>query len=487
MAWIIDHWFALALLTVYTALIAHHALVGKRGTKTLADYYVGGRSMGGVVLGISFFATYSSTNSFVGFAGQSYTYGASWMLLAPIAVIFSLLAWTIVAPRLRLFTEELDSVTIPDFVGFRFSSETARFAAALIVIFASFLYMTAVFKGIGNLLETFLDMPYRAAIGLVFVVVMVYTMVGGFISVVKTDAVQGVFMVLAAIMLFVGVTRAAGGVGTIFEMADLPETAHLFSWDSAMAFPVLIGIIVAATMKLMVELRQLSRFYALEDARATRDGLLVSTGAFLIVYTLLVPIGIYAWRALPTGFEDSDLVVPTLINNTAIFPAFIGAFLIVAMVAAAMSSLDSVLLVMTTTFQRDVMTRFRTASDDAREVRTTRTLVAVFAFITSIIALNPPGQIVALTAFSGSLYAACFFPAIVLGLHWRLGNGAAVLASFVVGIVTLLLWTRLPFGGAIHQVFPALTLSTGVYVAISATGGTSDDERVLALFKKNRN
>ena len=340
MTWIIDHRLALALLAVYTAFIAHHALAGKRSTKTVADYYVGGRSMGGILLGMSFFATYSSTNSFVGFAGQSYAYGAPWMLLAPSAVIFSLLAWTIVAPRLRLFTEELDSVTIPDFVGFRFSSETARFAAALIVIFASFLYMTAVFKGIGNLLETFLDMPYRAAIGVVFVVVMVYTMVGGFISVVKTDAVQGVFMVLAAIVLFVGTTRAAGGVGTIFEMPDLPETAHLFSWDSAIAFPVLIGTIVAATMKFIVEPRQLSRFYALEDARATRNGLLVSTGAFLIVYTLLVPIGIYAWRVLPTGFEDSDLVVPTLINNAAIFPAFIGAFLMVAMVAAAMSSLD---------------------------------------------------------------------------------------------------------------------------------------------------
>ncbi|MEM8934421.1 MAG: hypothetical protein AAGE94_24720, partial [Acidobacteriota bacterium] len=81
MTWLAEHWFALLLLAGYTGLIAHHALVGQRGTKTVADYYVGGRAMGGIALGLSFFATYSSTNSFVGFAGQAYTYGAAWVLV----------------------------------------------------------------------------------------------------------------------------------------------------------------------------------------------------------------------------------------------------------------------------------------------------------------------------------------------------------------------------------------------------------------------
>jgi SSS family transporter len=485
MTWIVDHWFTLALLGIYTVLIAHHAMVGKRSTKTVADYYVGGRSMGGVVLGLSFFATYSSTNSFVGFAGQSYTYGAPWLLLAPIAVGFSLLAWLLVAPRLRVFTAELDSVTIPDFVGFRFSSETARVVAALIVVLASFLYMTAVFKGIGNLLETFMDMPYKVAIGVVFVVVMAYTMVGGFISVVKTDAVQACFMIVAAVVLFIGTTRAAGGVGVIFDMKNVPETAHLFSWESAMAFPVLLGIIVAGTMKFMVEPRQLSRFYALEDEKATRTGMIVSTSAFLGVYALLVPIGIYAWRALPAGVSDSDLVVPSLLNNTTVFPEYVGAVLMVAMVAAAMSSLDSVLLVMATTFQRDVVSKFRPTSDDSHAIRNTRIMVAVFALVTAIIALNPPGQIVTLTAFSGSLFAACFFPAVVLGLHWRRGTGPAVLASFTLGILTLVLWKQLPFSGAIHQVFPALLLSTGAYVAISLMSKNPTNPKVTELFEKN--
>ena len=172
MSWIRDHWLVLLLFALYTAMMVHHAIAGKRKTRGITDYYVGGRAMGGIALGLSFFATYSSTNSFVGFSGQAYSYGVAWLLLAPVAVFFCLIAWVAVAPRLRSFTASLDSVTLPDFIGVRFGSNSARVSAALIVLLASFLYMTAVFKGIGNLLQVFLDIPYGVAIIIVVVVVI---------------------------------------------------------------------------------------------------------------------------------------------------------------------------------------------------------------------------------------------------------------------------------------------------------------------------
>jgi len=158
-----EFWMVHALLVLYSVLLAHHAWAGSRETKSLADYYVGGRGMGGWVIGISFFATYASTNSFVGFSGQTYSWGLPWMLFIPTAVAFSLFAWIVVAPRLRSLTAEMDSLTLPDFIGFRFASRPARVAASIIVIAASFFYMTAVFKGIGNLLETFLELTGEPA------------------------------------------------------------------------------------------------------------------------------------------------------------------------------------------------------------------------------------------------------------------------------------------------------------------------------------
>ena len=93
-----------------------------------------------------------------------------------------------------------------------------------------------------------------------------------------------------------------------------------------------------------------------------------------------------------------------------LFPPAVGAFLMVAMIAAAMSSLDSVLLVTASTCERDIVNLWRPSLSEAASLRTTRFYVGLFAFITALISLDPPGGIVTLTAFSGSLYAACFFP-----------------------------------------------------------------------------
>jgi len=478
-----EFWLVHVLLALYTLLLAHHAHVGKKQTKVLADYYVGGRGMGGVVLGLSFFATYSSTNSFIGFSGQAHAWGTPWLLLVPFIIGFSFFAWAVVAPRLRVFTRSLDSLTVPDFIGFRFESTAARFLAAIIVLSASLFYMTAVFKGIGNLLETFMDIPYKVSIALVFVVVMIYTAVGGFISVVKTDAVQGVVMAVAAILLFTGTVSAAGGLGAIETIRQAPETSHLFTWGGGVAVPTLFGVLVAGTIKFAVEPRQLSRFYALESAQATRTGMVVSTLTFTAVYSLLVPVGLYARRIIPGNVEDTDLVVPTLLATEGVFTSLGAAFLLVAMVAAAMSSLDSVLLVMASTTERDIMGVFRPSGSDAAALRATRFYVAIFALVTAVIALNPPGGIVTLTALSGSLYGACFLPAIVLGLYWRRGSGAAVIGSYASGLAPLFLWRYTPWSEDLHQVFPALVLSLLTYVAISLAGPPVQSKRVTDLFQ----
>ena len=474
-----EYWMVHSLLLLYTFMLAHHAWTGNRKTKGLADYYVGGRNMGGWVIGLSFFATYASTNSFVGFSGRTYDWGIPWMLFIPTAVAFSLFAWLVVAPRLRAFTAAMDSLTIPDFIGFRFGSTKARVFSALIMIAASFFYMTAVFKGIGNLLETFLEIQYEVSIVIVFFIVMTYTMIGGFISVVKTDSVQGVVMVLAAIVLFSGTVNAAGGLASISEVRTQPGGEELFTWGGGVAIPVLMGTMFAGLVKFAVEPRQLSRFFALQGDKATRTGMIVSSVTFAAVFSLLIPVGIYARRVLPGGLEDTDLVVPTLL--TEVFGPGTGAFLLVAMVAAAMSSLDSVLLVMASTTERDIVSVLKPGRTEAAEMFWTKGWVALFALITAIISLNPPDGIVELTAFSGSLYGACFFPAIVFGLHWRRGSGAGVITSFVIGIGVLLGWEYLPGSEILHEVFPAMIFSTFAFWIVSLFTPDGANEQGIAL------
>ena len=478
MSWLLDHWLLLGLLGVYTGFMVRHAWVGQRRSQGTLDFFIGGRSIGGLAIAVSFFATYSSTNTFLGFSGKSYSWGVGWLLLVPFAVILSMLSWLFVAPRLRSFTESLQSITIPDFIGFRFGSPAARVFAALIVVFSSVLYMTAIFKGVGNLVEFLLGVPYSVAIALVLVLVMTYTMAGGFHAVVRTDVVQGGLMVLAAVLLSWGTIRAAGGVRSLFEPgADL---GPLLSLESAPPMGVLLGVIFATTIKFMVEPRQLSRFYALEDVGVARQGAWLSGALILVTFSCLAPIGLYAHRLLPTKLDDSDQVVPMLLAAGEVFGPFTTAVLFVAIIAAAMSSLDSVLLVVATTCQRDLVTML--GGEERKALRHTRQLICVFSIATAAVALRPPADIIGMTSFSGALYGACFLPAILLGLWWRRGGAVSVLTSFACGILVLFLWEYSPWSADLHEVFPAIGLSFAAYVTAALFSRQPTTNEVQKLF-----
>ena len=332
------------------------------------------------------------------------------------------------------------------------------------ILFSSLLYLVAIFKGAGNLFEQFLRIPYQAAVGVTLVIVMLYTSIGGFVSVVRTDVVQGVLMLLGSTTIFCFVLSAAGGVGAFSELAAAPETEHLFTLNAGLPFVVLLGIALSGSLKLLVDPRQVSRFYALKDERSVRVGIWVAVGGIALIQLALFPVGLLA-RALLDGVTDTDLVIPTLINDSAIFPLWVADFLVVAMVAAAMSSMDSVLLVAASVLYKDVVETLQPA---AHPLAWTRGGVVGLATLAAAVALNPPGGIVEITIFSGSLYAVCFFPAILFGLHWRQGTAAAVLASMTVGITVLLYWMLLGPRDVVHEVFPALAASCVAYVWVAA-------------------
>ena len=289
--WLAGHWFAVALFAAYTGFLVAHARAGMRRGRAVRDFYVGGRSMGGVVIGVSFYATFASTNSYIGHAGKGYEYGVPWLTMAVMLVVMAFVSWRLVAPKLRRFTAEWDSVTVPDFLAVRFASPRVRIAAALVIAVSSVLYLIAIFKGAGNLFEAFLGVPYPAAVGITLVIVMSYTSLGGFVSVVRTDVLQGVLMVVGALLLFGFVTHAAGGVGVIRELGARPDTSHLTELNAAIPFVVLVGIALAGSLKLLVDPRQVTRFYGLRDARSIRVGMWIAGIGILVVQFSLLPVG----------------------------------------------------------------------------------------------------------------------------------------------------------------------------------------------------
>jgi Na+/pantothenate symporter len=194
----------------------------------------------------------------------------------------------------------------------------------------------------------------------------------------------------------------------------------------------------------------------------------VAIGGLTVVQLCLYPIGVYA-HLLLQGVTDTDLIVPMLVNDLAIFPLWAADFLFVAIVAAAMSSMDSVLLVAASTGYKNLLQPFAVDQHAAisRQLQWTRVLVVSLAVLAAGVALDPPGDILQITIFSGSLYAVCFLPAVVLGLYWNKGSATAVLAAMILGVVVLLIWLGLGYNNVLHEVFPALAASVAVYVGVA--------------------
>ena len=467
--WWAEHWLAGALLLVYTALLLHHANFGRRRAKGVSGYYVGGRNAGGFVIGVSFFATYASTNSYVGNAGKGYEYGLAWLIMAGVMVLFTWLSWTAVAPRMRRFAAHWDAMTLPELLHARFAPKTGalRLVAALVVVCSSLLYLIAIFKGAGTLFQHFLQIPYTTAVGLTLIIVMLYTSVGGFVSVVRTDVVQGCLMVVGSVLMFLFVTAAAGGVARLPELRTQESTAFLFDWNGGIPLVVLLGIALSGALKLLVDPRQLSRFYALKDDRALKVGMWVSVLGIALVQFCLYPIGIYA-HFLVEGVTDTDSIVPMLVNDRSVFPLAVSDFLIIAILAAAMSSMDSVLLVAASVLYKDIVAPLK---PQRAPLAWTRGGIVGCAALAAALALNPPAGIVEITIFSGSLYAVCFFAPIVFGLHWRRGSDRAALGGIAVGVPVLLGWMVAGLSEHVHEVFPALAAACATYILVARGGG----------------
>lgn len=466
MSWFVEHWIASSLLVIYVSVLFYNAYVGNKAATGVGGYYVGNRQLGGTVVGISFFATFASTNTFIGHAGKGYDYGVAWFTMAVLLVIFSWMSWRWIGPPLRRFAAAWDALTIPDYIRGRILGGTPDaerhpllLLSASVIVFASILYLLAIFKGAGHLFQIFLGVPYEVAVGVTLLVVVLYTSIGGFVSVVRTDAIQGVLMLIGAMTIFYFVTQAAGGITSVSQLTDMPAKEHLFDLNGAVPFAVLLGVSLSGALKLIVDPRQLSRFYGLKSDADVKRGMWIAVLGMTLILACMFPIGLYAHLILE-NVTDTDLIIPRLVNDPTIFPFWVTDLLIVSILSAAMSSMDSVLLVASSTLYKNIIAPFKTIEN---EVRWSRAAVIAFACISAFMALNPPGDIVGITIFSGSLYAVCFFPSVVFGLYGRVASAKTTLVSMILGMSTLILWITLGLNALLHEVFPALIVSASVY------------------------
>lgn len=441
----------------------------------LEEYFLGGRSMGGFVLAMTIIASYTSASSFVGGPGVAYRFGLSWVLLAMIQVPTAFLTLGVLGKRFAIVARKTRSVTITDYLRARFQSDTVVIlcSVALVVFFMA--AMLAQFIGGARLFQAVTGYPYAVGLVLFGVSVVLYTAVGGFRAVVLTDAIQGVIMVVAVVVVLLAVIEAGGGVSQcIGALKDMdPGLITPTGPDNAVSKPFTLSFWVLVGIGVLGLPQTTQRCMGYRDSRAMHDAMLVGTlliGFMILCAHLAGAMGRAVFPELPAG----DLAMPTLIVEL-LSPFWAGVF-IAGPLAAIMSTVDSMLLLVSAAIIKDLYIQYRLKGDASKlpviTLRRASFLVTlVVGLLVFLAAMEPPDLLVWINLFAFGGLEAAFLCPIVLGLYWERGTSFGAVCSVICGVgIFVALVLLKPDMGGIHAIVPTALVSAATFVLGSYLG-----------------
>lgn len=458
-----------------------------RRTKGILDFYLAGKRLGALIVSFSFFATYFSTAAFLGGGGFGFLAGFQWSaFLTFFHILFAILAWMVIAPPMKKIADKYGALTIPELFRNKLGVMSQIIAALIILAFFE-LYMVSIYKGTGNLLQVMLSIDYTTGLVITAVVVTIYTAIGGFRAVVMTDLIQGVIVLVGGIALFAALIYSLGGLGSAIEALSSTQIfggmdgRALFEFGklgpppimkAGMVVPFILSLTFAISVAQLASPQLVVRFVAARDERVIANGMILTPLIIGIFAICVFSIGPFGWLVIPKYtddvmpfLKDTDLVVPFIAMK--LFPAGINALLLTAIIAAAMSTINSLVHVVATSFVRDFLQNIRKLSDSTA-LTLTRIAVFVFALIPLIFAVNPMGLIVEIVGVSFSVITAAFLVPLLAALYSESPNRTAASASMIAAVVTCVLWYLVYYRVYwIYPVIPGLVASIVVYAAFS--------------------
>lgn len=474
------------VLTAYLIAVILIGIYEYRKTKGLLDFYLAGKKLGALIVSFSFFATYFSTAAFLGGGGFGFLAGFQWSaFLTFFHILFAILAWMVIAPPMKRIADRYGAITIPELFRNKLGVMSQIIAAIIILIFFE-LYMVSIYKGAGNLLQVMLSIDYTTGLVITAIVVTVYTAIGGFRAVVMTDLIQGVIVLIGGIALFITLICSLGGLGSAIE--SLSHTKIFGGMDgkalfefgklgpppimkAGMIVPFILSLTFAISVAQLASPQLVVRFVAARDEKVIANGMILTPLIIGLFAICVFSIGPFGWLVIPKYtnvmpfLKDTDLVVPFIAMK--LFPAGINALLLTAIIAAAMSTINSLVHVTATAFVRDFLQNLKELNDDTA-LKLTRLSVFTFALIPLVFAIKPMGLIVEIVGVSFSVITAAFLVPLLAVLYSERPNHTAASASMVAAVITCVLWYWMYYRVYwVYPVIPGLVASLAVYAAFS--------------------
>ncbi len=442
------------LALVYLIVVFWLGYKGWRETRQASDYMLAGRRMNPFVMAMSYGATFISTSAIIGFGGAAALFGFPLLWLTFLNILVGIfIAMVFFGKRTRRMGVALDAHTFPELLGERYRSRFVQGFAGVVIFLFIPVYAAAVLIGISRMLEVGLGINYTVALLAFTGILALYVITGGLKAVMYTDAFQGSLMFVMMLILIVFTYSKLGGVVEAHQaLSDLaphmPESLKaggMLGWTQGAKYGSPLWLVIYTTIVYGVGIGVLAqpqlavRFMTVKSDRELNRGVLFG-GIFIIAMTgVAFVVGalsnvIFFQQAGKVAIQvaggNMDKIIPIFVSK--VMPDWFGVLFLLAMFAAAMSTLSSQYHVGGTSLGRDFYERGLRGGGN--EIALTRIGVAVTVVVTLIWGLVlPPSVIARATAFFFGLCAAAFLPSYLLGLYWKGMTRAGAVASIVGG------------------------------------------------------
>ncbi|MCB2189007.1 MAG: sodium:solute symporter family protein [Deltaproteobacteria bacterium] len=445
---------------LYLVVVFYFAFKGWRETREANDYMLAGRQMHPFVMAMSYGATFISTSAIIGFGGAAGMFGFPLLWLTFLNIFVGVfIAMVFFGKRTRRMGVALNALTFPELLGQRYQSRFVQGFAGLIIFLFIPIYAAAVLIGIARMMEVSLGIGYLTCLFVFTVILAVYVISGGLKGVMYTEAFQGSLMfVMMLILLFFTYGKLGGLVEAHQALTDLApqvpaklQEMGMLGWTQGVTFGSPLWLVIYTTIVWGVGIGVLAqpqlavRFMTVSSDRELNRAVLYG-GVFLLAMTGVAFVvgalsNVIFFRemgqvAVQVAGGNIDKIIPVFVSD--IMPGWFGILFLLAMFAAAMSTLASQYHVGGTSLGRDFFEK-ALGAPVGDPITVNKISIGVIIIITLVWAWVLPVSVIAkATAFFFGLCACTFLPVFFLGLYWRRMNQAGAVASMVGGFgVTL--------------------------------------------------
>lgn len=472
---------------LYLVLILVIGIRTYRVNKNHGDFFIAGRKLNPWVVAFSERASGESAWLLLGLPGAAYALGFMEVWTASGCVIGIIFYWFVIAKDLRRESEAVGAITLPTFLAAKYLKGQAaiRVLSTIIIIFFFIFYLAAQINGAGKILNVTFGMDHRLGMLLGSVVIIFYTMMGGFFAVAWTDMVQGIIMISTLVILpiagFIEIAEQGMSVGETLGGMTNSEGASMLSLTGdktgwAAAAMIISGLSWA--LGYMGQPHLLTRFMSISSVEKIKISRRIAIAWVIPAFTGALLIGIVGATLYGHGyFDDIEKIMPHLANT--LLPAWLAGILISGAIAAMMSTADSQLLVISSSIIEDFyhQTLGKEVTDKFM-LQASRFITVLIGLVGLLIAITSDKLIFSMVSYAWAGLGSSFGPLLLLMLKWKKVTWQGAVGGLVTGFIVTVVWSEITMLDDVISVrFVSFVMSILVVWLVSLITGNVADRR----------